>query len=156
MRHLTLNTPVQAPSGFTLAYLRTYFGERTQSGAGAAEFSLSLPLYALAAGRLSVKKPVTIEARYVSNAGAPDSSEVSWSPHGTMAIPSFAGTFATTASANGGCLLALTGTYAAPGGIAGAAFDALVGGNMARASIQGLLQELATATEADYRTRLAM
>lgn len=155
MRHLTVNTPVRAPGGFTLAYVRTYFEERTR-GADAAEFSLRLPLYALAAGHLSVDKPVTIEARYVSKHGAPDSIEVSWSPQGTMAIPSFAGTFATTTSADGGCLLALTGTYAAPGGIAGAAFDALVGGNIARATIERLLQQLATATEADYRTRLSM
>jgi hypothetical protein len=113
-------------------------------------------LYALNAGRLSVEKPVTIEARHVSKRGSPDSIEVSWSPQGTMAIPSFAGTFATSAHGEGGCLLALTGTYAAPGGIAGAAFDALVGGNIARATIEGLLQQLATAAEADYRTRLSM
>lgn len=155
MRHLTVSAPVRAPSGFTLAYVRSYFQERTQ-GVNATPFSLRLPLYALNAGRLSVEKPVSIETHYVSNDDAPDTIQVSWTPEGTMAFPSFDGSLAAKTDGDARCLLVLSGSYVAPGGIAGAAFDALLGGNIARASIEGLLQQLAAAAEVDYRTRVAL
>ena len=50
-------------------------------------------------------------------------------------------------------MLTLSGSYNAPGGIAGAAFDALVGRRIAKATLVALLEQLSAAAEADYRTR---
>jgi hypothetical protein len=47
----------------------------------------------------------------------------------------------------------LSGSYNAPGGLAGAAFDAFVGHRIAKATSTALLKQLGAAAEADYRTR---
>jgi hypothetical protein len=153
MSSLTVRTPVGTPRGFALAFAWTYFQQRAHS-TGTGGLPLRLPLDAVAAG-LSVNKPVTLEARCIESDGAPDAIGISWTPQGTTAFPRFEGTL-TVAAEGEASRLALTGNYAAPGGIAGAAFDAVVGRRIARATIEALLQQLRVAAEADYRMRVAL
>jgi hypothetical protein len=154
MRHLTVSLTVSAPAGFTLAFVREFFEERTRD-AGAAGLALRLPFPA-AAGGAALEKTVMIHAGYVAGKGAPDSFEIAWTPDGTSAFPRFEGAFTTTPAGEETCRLSLTGTYEVPGGLPGGAFDAVVGQRIARATIGELLQRVCRAAEADYRTRLGM
>ena len=154
MRRLTVSVPVRAPCGFMLAYVRTYFQERAH-GIDVSELRLHVPLHNLAGG-LSVDKPVHVELRYLPNRGAHDGLAISWIPAETAAFPRFQGVFEARKLHDVDCQLALNGSYIAPGGIAGAAFDAVLGHRIARATIESFLHQLGTAAEADYRIRVAL
>jgi hypothetical protein len=154
MRRLTASVPVRAPSGFTLAFAWSYFKQQAEVP-GTSNLPLRLPLDAIARG-LALHQPVAVEARYVEGDGTPDAIDISWSPEESAAFPTFSGSLRTSSENDGDCRLTLEGTYTAPGGIAGAAFDMVVGGRIARATIHALLEQVRAAAEADYRTRSAL
>jgi uncharacterized membrane protein len=106
-----------------------------------------------------VNEPVAVEVRYVGTRDAkaePDALEISWSPTGTAAFPSFNGTMHANAEGDSQCRLAIRGGYTPPGGIAGAAFDAVLGRRIAEATVTAMLERLRVAAEADYRLRTAL
>ena len=138
MRRLTASVPVRAPSGFTLAFAWSYFKQQAEVP-GTSNLPLRLPLDAIARGL-----------------ALPDAIDISWAPEESAAFPTFSGSLRTSSENDGDCRLTLEGTYTAPGGIAGAAFDMVVGGRIARATIHALLEQVRAAAEADYRTRSAL
>jgi hypothetical protein len=151
MRVLTVSVPVEAPAGFTLAFLQTYFREATH-GAQTAKVRLRLPTLT-AVGGVSVEKTVEADVKYELGHGKPAALEVAWTPEASGAFPKFSGAFHASDDSPTACRLVLTGTYAAPGGAAGGVFDAIVGRRIARATIAELLERLALAAAKDYAIR---
>jgi hypothetical protein len=154
MRSLSVSVPLGTPSGFALAFLRTFF-DGHKNGPAQPQFGLRVPLGTVASG-LTIDKPVTFQLAYVKNPSGEHALEISWRTPESKAFPHFSGCFAATPEGENTCRLSLTGSYSAPGGVAGSIFDAAVGKRIARSTIEGLLQRLAAAAEADYQTRLAM
>jgi hypothetical protein len=74
--------------------------------------------------------------------------DVHWRPLGDEPYPTFVGTLCADQEDAGSCLLVLGGEYVPPGGIAGAAFDALAGHFIAQESIRDLLGTLKAEFEA--------
>ena len=107
-------------------------------------------------GGLSLEKAVDADVRYVVGHGAPDALGIDWMPQGAAAFPHFSGALAAVAAGSEACRLTLSGAYAPPGGIAGKAFDAVVGNRIARASLADLLHRLGSFAEHDYRLRVAL
>jgi hypothetical protein len=143
---------VSAPAGFTLAFVATYFSHK-KSGVGA--LPLKVPLRT-PAGDLALEKTVSIDVRYVPSGGEPHALSVSWSPNGTTTVPSFGGTMTTKALSDSTCRLMLGGTYSPPGGLAGRAFDAIVGHRIAECTLEDLLERLGESAAAEYQIRMTM
>jgi hypothetical protein len=114
--------------------------------------TLQWPLPAFAGGA-SVDKPVTADVRLRDDLRCVD---VTWTPVASGLFPQFEGAFTTERAGAEACTLTLGGVYDAPGGMAGAAFDAVIGYRIAQTTIEQLVRELALAAAADYRVRAAL
>ena len=68
--------------------------------------------------------------------------DVSWSPKGGGPYPTFAGTLSIAEDAIGWSRIEIDGTYRPPLGIAGAAFDAMIGHHIAKRTATELLAEI--------------
>ncbi|MGP6158948.1 MAG: SRPBCC family protein [Vulcanimicrobiaceae bacterium] len=113
--------------------------------AGGAVVTLQVPLADVAVAREIVVtfSPHPERSRYqVMN--------VTWAPKGGGPYPSFAGTL-TFEPAAAQTNLALDGNYEPPGGVAGKAFDAIVGRRIAAAGVRALLEAMKVDLEAEYR-----
>lgn len=154
MSRLTVSAPVAAPAAFTLAFLRSYFEGRS-SDVAADSLRLRVPMRETMGG-LALETAVDTDVRYVPGHGAPDVLGIDWTPQGTHALPPFNGALATVSAGSDRCRLTLSGAYAPPGGVAGKAFDALVGNRIARASLVDLLHRLGSLAEHDYRLRTTL
>jgi hypothetical protein len=73
--------------------------------------------------------------------------DVHWRPLGDGPYPTFTGTLCAEEIEAGWSRLDLDGEYAPPGGIVGAAFDAVLGHRIAAESVHDLLNTLKTAFE---------
>ena len=144
MSKVAISVPVHASANFTLSYLHSHLRE---GAAGGPRLHLHVPLRPFG-NEFSLEKDVAVSVAY-----AQDELTVRWVPEGDGAFPNFEGTL--TASENGSehCILTLTGTYRPPGGWPGKIFDAFAGGNIARSTIETLLNDLGAATEADFHIR---
>ncbi len=80
---------------------------------------------------------------------------IGWSVPNSEAFPVFRGLLAIARENDHRCELVLSGSYEPPFGMAGAAFDAVVGSRMADATAQALLEELAATIERGYSNRVA-
>ncbi len=155
MRRLTASAEVAAPSDFSLSFLHNYFRERSTSGP--ASTRLHFPLDGIVAG-LSLEKQVAVRLSY------PDSTrgrrgealELRWDPEGTGPFPNFNGTIDAAASGPERCTLTIQGEYVAPGGVAGAVFDAVAGAHIAHATLTALLREFRELIQTDYKMRMAL
>ena len=76
--------------------------------------------------------------------------EAHWRPLGGEPCPEFKGTLCAEPLYQGSCRLTLSGEYVPPGGVPGAAFDALFGHHIAEQSIRDLLQSFKTDMERLY------
>jgi len=152
---MSVEIPVNAPADFTMAFLHDHFVERAAAEGNAAA-TLDLALRAPGLGGLTLEKAVDADVRYVAGRGAPTTLAIAWRPRNSGAFPRFRGTLTATADGAERCRLSLAGSYVPPGGIAGRAFNALVGQRIARATLDDLLRGLAKAAEADYRLRVAL
>lgn len=106
----------------------------------------------------SLKLPGSGQARHdvrvthsLFDEGGKKKLSLSWDPE-DQTVPQFAGILSAEAKDAGVTTLTLDGTYKPPGGVAGAAFDLVVGRKIAAASVQALLAELKAFVEADFRT----
>jgi hypothetical protein len=152
---LTASVEVCAPSDFSLSFLHDYFRER--SAGAPAPTRLHFPLEGVAPG-LSLEKQVAVRLSY------PDSSlgrrgevlDVRWDPEGSGPFPNFDGTIDATPTGLERCTLSIRGEYVAPGGVAGAVFDAVAGAHVAQATLAALLREFRDLILADYRMRSAL
>lgn len=153
MRTLTAAIPVKAAAGFAIAFLHTYIQDLSNA-AGEPQLSLRVPLQHLVGG-LVLERPITVEAHYVRQSdGGGTELAIAWRPEGTHLFPSFAGTIVAQPMGPHRCTLTIHGAYAAPFGAPGALFDAVVGIRIARATLDGLLQQFRTAMESDYLARI--
>ncbi len=79
---------------------------------------------------------------------------LTWDPQ-DKTVPRFSGTLTSSESAPGTTTLTLEGTYTPPLGIAGKAFDLIVGRKMAAATARALLEDIKQFVEADFQTARA-
>lgn len=77
---------------------------------------------------------------------------IRWTPAGGGPYPDFAGTLTVRADEDyTTCVLELRGEYVPPGGVAGAAFDAVVGSRVASATAREFLRALGAQIEAEFK-----
>ena len=77
---------------------------------------------------------------------------VQWKPHNGGPYPDFSGTLTVRADDDyDSCVLELQGTYEPPFGVAGAAFDAVVGSRVASATAREFLRTLSGEINDEYR-----
>ena len=150
MRELSASISVQAPSGFSLAFLNTYVGDL-----GGADGDTILPMrYTLTqlAG-LTLERDVTVRVEYVSMPDdQPAELNIAWEPDASL-FPSFKGMLSAKPDGKNACTLTIAGTYDVPGGVAGQLFDAVVGVRIAHGTLDHLLARLRDAIESDYKKR---
>jgi uncharacterized protein YndB with AHSA1/START domain len=79
---------------------------------------------------------------------------LSWDPE-DQSVPRFSGTLSCQAKDAGETTLTLDGTYTPPLGIAGAAFDLILGRKIAAATARGLLEDIRQFIESDFQTARA-
>ncbi len=153
MRRLTRSVTVKAPASFARAFMNTYFLDRGAQPSSA-DLALRFPLPAFIVEGLTVEKRVRVKVAYAAYAGDGRPMMLSWEPLGNRALPSFSGTLMATPQTEMTCSLEIAGSYAPPGGIAGIAFDQIVGVRIARATVDALLEEFEHKIAADYALRL--
>jgi hypothetical protein len=157
VRRLNRSVLVNTPAAFARAYVTTSFLERPSANekSDGAEISLRFPLPRFIIGGLTLEKRVNVSLRYGSADAAGRALTISWRPIGSSALPDFHGKLVATPETETACRLAIAGAYTPPGGIAGVAFDQLIGGRISAATIGSLLDQFKASIEADYATRLA-
>ena len=79
---------------------------------------------------------------------------LSWDPE-DQTVPRFTGTLTSSEKETGKTTLTLDGTYTPPLGVAGAAFDLIVGRKIAAATARALLEDVKQFVESDFRTALS-
>lgn len=151
MRRLTRSISVKAPSAFALAYLTSYFTERGAQTTGA-ELPLRFPLPGGLVDGLTIEKRVKLHLSYRGGLGEP--LRIVWRPIGAGPLPGFDGTLSTEFVGETTSRLTIAGTYTPPGGIAGVAFDQLIGVHIAGATLMALLGQFADAIQTEYLVRV--
>lgn len=106
----------------------------------------------------SLKLPGTSEARHdvhVTHERVDEDGRrtlrLSWDPQ-DQTVPQFSGTLSSSEKDPGTATLLLEGTYKPPMGMAGAAFDLVVGRKIAAATARALLGDIKAFIESDYQT----
>ncbi len=150
MRELTATLPVKAPSGFALAFLNTYIRDL---GGGTDEATLPLHYTFTQFAGITLERDVSVTVDYVPTKDAPAVLRICWEPDKSL-FPSFDGTMAAEADGERACRLTITGSYDAPGGVAGQLFDAVIGVRIAQGTLDTLLVQFRDAIEADYKKRM--
>jgi hypothetical protein len=143
MTEISDDVIVECASGDAASYLADFFEQvGAPDGAGAV-----LTLY-IKLGDASISHDVV--AKLTAPKGSPGFREmgVTWTPKDGGPYPDFTGTLTLSDQSANSSILTLHGRYGPPGGIAGAAFDAVVGRHMASASLKALLATLKSAIEA--------
>jgi hypothetical protein len=110
----------------------------------------------LQVGNLTVEREVRLSIVPARRYPGYEVMELRWHAAGGGPYPAFKGTLAAEQSRTTWCRLELDGGYVPPGNIAGATFDAVVGGRIARAVVRTLLESLKTQFEHDYRTEVTV
>ncbi len=143
MTEITGDVIVECASGEAASYLADFFEQVGVPGGGGAMLTLYIKL-----GDASISHDVI--AKLTAPKGSPGFREmgVTWTPKDGGPYPDFEGTMTLTDQSANSSTLTLSGRYGPPGGIAGAAFDAVVGRHMATASLKALLTTLKSAIEA--------
>ena len=109
----------------------------------------------------SLKLPGTSEARHEVHVtherveeGAHQKLRLTWDPE-DQTVPRFAGALSSSEKDPGTATLLLEGSYKPPLGVAGAAFDLVVGRKIAAATARALLSDIKAFIESDYQTARA-
>lgn len=151
MRALSVTLPVQAPSGFALAFLNTYVGDLAGGGHNEGVMPLHYTVTQLAG--LTLERDVNVRVDYIAKANQPAVLTICWQPDASI-FPSFNGTLTAEPDGERACHLTIGGQYDVPGGVAGQLFDAVVGVRIAHGTIEQLLMQFRDAIEADYKKRM--
>ena len=132
---------VECPSDEAASYLQEFFA-RSGERAGDAVLALKIPVADATLQRdvLAKLTPRKAEPGFRT-------LDLSWAPKGGGPYPAFDGTLVLADRTAATCTLMLYGRYGPPGGIAGAAFDAVLGKRLAAASLKALLEVFRTAIE---------
>jgi hypothetical protein len=153
LRQLTRSVLVKAPSTFALAFVNTYFLERRAHTRGA-ELALRFPLPRFIVEGLTLEKRVMVHLDYERGGATNHALTIEWQPVGRGPLPSFDGNLTASPETEETCQLTIDGKYTPPGGTAGAAFDRVIGGRIANATISALLERFKVSIEADYAARV--
>ena len=152
MRDLSASIDMNAPAGFTVAFLNSHIAERAAAG-GEPQLHLKYPLK-LAAG-LVLERDVTVHVNYEPQTDlAPAQLAIGWHPDETALFPTFHGSLIAVERSERACTVTIEGQYDVPGGIAGVLFDAVVGFHIAHATLDDLLDGFRVAVETDYENRM--
>jgi hypothetical protein len=151
VRELTAAVPVQAPSGFSIAFLNTYVREfRNDHG----DPTLPMRYTVTQLAGLTLERDVTVHVEYTPQPGdAPAELYLLWEPEASL-FPSFRGALHADSTGEKSCTLSIHGNYEVPGGVAGQLFDAVIGVRIAHGTLEQLLCQFRDAIEEDYKTRM--
>jgi hypothetical protein len=143
MTEIADDVVVDCASGEAASYLAGFFEQLGAPGGGGAVLTLCIAL-----GDAAISREVV--AKITAPKGSPGYRVmgVTWSPKDGGPYPDFEGTLALSDLTSSSSKLVLSGKYGPPGGLVGAAFDAVVGRRMASASLKALLGTLKAAIEA--------
>ena len=142
---------VACPAAEAKRYLEAHFDERG-ANRGVMRLSFSVPLVPGAGEVVGVRRVVTasIEPLTKKGDGSLEAMRVRWEPDGGP-FPSFEGTLEAEREERYDSLrLSLSGAYEPPFGVAGTAFDTVLGKRIAATTAHRLLLELAERIEQDY------
>ena len=152
MRDLSVSIPVNAPSGFTIAFLNSYVRDL---GGGREDATMPLRYTIEKLAGIKLERSVVVHVDYMAKLGGEHAQlHVGWEPDGTSIFPSFEGTLLATPTGERTCTLTIEGSYDAPGGVVGQMFDAVVGVQIARGTLETLLEGFRDAAQADYHKRM--
>jgi hypothetical protein len=151
MPDLRESIALNAPAGFALATISTYFSERATHDA--VRLALRFPVPAVIISGLTLEKIVSLTLGSGAVDAVSKSIAFDWKPVGTTALPNFSGTIVARPQTDETAMLEIDGTYVAPGGVFGALFDRLVGVHIARTTLRTLLDTFARTIETDYDIR---
>ena len=142
MAEIADDVVVDCLSGEAASYLAGFFERLAVPGVDGSVLTLRL-----AVGDATISRDVI--ARLTAPKASPGHRVmgVSWRPKNGGPYPDFDGTIALSDQDGTASKLTISGTYGPPGGVIGAAFDAVLGRRMASASIKALLDTLKTAIE---------
>jgi hypothetical protein len=131
-----------------------------QTAAAAAAYVASLPLEGgksvvairVAVGDLTVERRADLTLKHVRAFPGYEVMEIRLQPHDGGPYPIFKGILSAEESGGNFCRLDLDGAYEPPLGLAGAAFDAVVGHHIAVAAARTLLDEIKLGFEFAFQT----
>jgi carbon monoxide dehydrogenase subunit G len=135
-------TSIHCPFERIPAYLEGYFEAHGARGGVGATIELRVPL-----GGVNLDHDVIVSIVPLKDFPEHDRLGVGWSPKSGGIFPSFDGTIGVTAEPSGSSCLRLDGSYRAPLGAVGAAFDAALGQRLAKSTARDLLKRLKDAIE---------
>ncbi|MDQ6932482.1 MAG: hypothetical protein M3160_04830 [Candidatus Eremiobacteraeota bacterium] len=134
---------VNCPFSAVIEYVETFFSQRHK-----------LPLSALQTIRTEVTTEYNVAIDRMDSARRHDALEVSWYPKAHLPLPAFHGILSVRPHFKDS-ELALEGSYEPPLGPVGEVFEATIGRNIARGTINGLLQEIKASVQDQWnRQRL--
>ncbi|HEY5340076.1 MAG TPA: hypothetical protein VIK27_03540 [Candidatus Aquilonibacter sp.] len=107
-------------------------------------------------GDLIVERRVDLTLKHVRAYPGYEVMDIQWTRHNDGPYPIFRGILSVEESAGNFCRLDLDGSYEPPFGIAGAAFDAVVGHRIALAASRQLLREIKTGFELAFQTGMTV
>ena len=134
---ITVDVPFERVPEFAERFLASI-----TNGAGEAVIPLSVEV-----GDLVVEREARLAIVPTRRYWGYEIMDIRWEAHGGGPYPSFTGTLCAEQETLKSCRLDLDGSYAPPGNIAGAAFDAMMGHRIAQAVARRLLERLRTAFE---------
>ncbi len=145
MTRICVSTPIASPVEVTERLLLAYMNERAGSDGGVA-LSLRVPL-TRRIGDLALVHDVVARGHWGRDSDNLNQNlAITWSSAGGGPYPNFGGVMNVYAEPDRRMSrLEIDGTYEPPGGLVGRVFDALVGSRIARASLAGLVDDIARA-----------
>ena len=142
MSHVAENVVVDCPASEATTYVIGFLEELGARDDEGAVLAPSVPV-----GDAKIDREVV--AKLTSSKVTPGLTVMgfSWRPKGGGPYPTFEGNLTLTELTALTSQLTLSGEYGPPGGLAGAAFDAILGHRLASASLRALLATLKSAIE---------
>ena len=120
---------------------------------GVIRLALRVPLLSAAGDELALERDVIASLEPLPKGAneALQGTRIQWKPNG-RSFPAFEGTLVAEHDEQySSFILTLSGSYVPPFGVAGAAFDAVLGNRFAEATAHQLLRDIAESIEKDYR-----
>lgn len=134
---------VNCPSGEAAEFITEFFDRLGAPEAEGAVLTLHIPV-----GDATISRDVVAKLTAPKATPGHRVMGLTWAPKGGGPYPVFEGTLALSDQSAATSRLTIVGKYGPPGGVVGAAFDAMLGRRMAVASLKALLETLKTAIEA--------
>jgi hypothetical protein len=149
----------QVPFEKAPAYFERYVRDVVECGVGTIVLRVMVPIERIGIDRrIETCKAVSVHFDAAADAGrGVHTMAISWEPEGGGPFPQFNGAISLEPDERlDRCCIVLRGAYDPPFGIAGDAFDALVGRHIARMTVRNLLDEIAIIMETSHASSSAM